>query len=30
MAKQHDAEIFPSHETAPWMGWKHAPDFYGA
>ncbi len=29
MAKQHDAEIFPSHEMAPWLGWKHAPDFYG-
>lgn len=30
MAKQHDAEIFPSHEMDPWLKWKHAPDFYGA
>lgn len=30
MAKQHDAEIFPSHDMEPWLTWKHAPDFYGA
>jgi 4-pyridoxolactonase len=30
MAKQHDAEIFPSHDMDPWLTWKHAPDFYGA
>jgi 4-pyridoxolactonase len=30
MAKQHDAEIFPSHEMGPWNEWKHAPEFYGA
>jgi 4-pyridoxolactonase len=30
MAKEYDAEIFPSHEMGPWNEWKHAPDFYGA
>ncbi len=30
VAKQHDAEIFPSHEMEPWLKWKHAPEFYGA
>jgi 4-pyridoxolactonase len=30
MARQHDAEIFVSHEMAAWESWKHAPDFYGA
>lgn len=30
MAKQHDAEIFVSHEMAPWLTWKHAPESYGA
>ena len=30
MARQHDAEIFPSHEMASWETWKHAPEFYGA
>ena len=30
MAKEYDAEIFPSHEMEPWHGWKHAPEFYGA
>ena len=30
MARQHDAEIFVSHEMEPWLRWKHAPDFYGA
>jgi 4-pyridoxolactonase len=30
MAKQRDAEIFPSHEMGPWNEWKHAPEHYGA
>ena len=30
MAKDYDAEIFPSHEMGPWNEWKHAPDHYGA
>ena len=30
MAKDYDAEIFPSHEMGPWDEWKHAPEFYGA
>jgi 4-pyridoxolactonase len=30
MAKKHDAEIFVSHEMAPWLEWKHAPESYGA
>lgn len=30
MARQHDAEIFVSHEMASWDSWKHAPDHYGA
>jgi 4-pyridoxolactonase len=28
MAKEYDAEIFPSHEMEPWLQWKHAPEFY--
>lgn len=30
MARQHDAEIFVSHEMEAWDRWQHAPDFYGA
>jgi 4-pyridoxolactonase len=30
MARQHDAEIFVSHEMAAWESWKHAPESYGA
>ncbi len=30
VAKDHDAEIFVSHEMEPWLKWKHAPEFYGA
>jgi len=30
MARQHDAEIFVSHEMEPWLRWKHAPESYGA
>ena len=30
MARQYDAEIFPSHEMETWETWKHAPEFYGA
>jgi 4-pyridoxolactonase len=30
MAKDYDAEIFPSHEMGPWNEWKHAPESYGA
>jgi 4-pyridoxolactonase len=30
MARQHDAEIFMSHEMAAWESWKHAPESYGA
>ena len=29
MAKEYDAEIFPSHDMEPWLTWKHAPEFYG-
>jgi 4-pyridoxolactonase len=29
MAKDYDAEIFPSHELGPWNEWKHAPEYYG-
>ncbi len=28
MAREYDAEIFPSHDMDPWLTWKHAPDFY--
>ena len=28
MAKEYDAEIFPSHEMGPWLSWKHAPESY--
>ena len=30
MAKEYDAEIFPSHDMEPWLTWKHAPEFYDA
>jgi 4-pyridoxolactonase len=30
MARQHGAEIFPSHEMESWSTWKHAPEHYGA
>lgn len=30
VARKNDAEIFVSHEMAPWLGWRHAPEFYGA
>lgn len=30
VARKHDAEIFVSHEMAPWLEWRHAPEFYGA
>jgi 4-pyridoxolactonase len=30
VAKEHDAEIFVSHEMEAWLRWKHAPEFYGA
>jgi 4-pyridoxolactonase len=29
MARQHDAEIFVSHEMAAWERWQHAPEHYG-
>ena len=29
MAKDLDAEIFPSHDMEPWLRWKHAPAYYG-
>jgi hypothetical protein len=28
MAREYDAEIFPSHEMGPWLEWKHAPEYY--
>ena len=28
LAKQHGAEIYPSHEMAAFQTWKHAPNFY--
>ena len=30
MARQHDADIFVSHEMESWEQWQHAPDYYGA
>ena len=29
VAKDNDAEIFPSHDMEPWLTWKHAPAYYG-
>jgi len=29
VARENDAEIFPSHDMEPWLTWKHAPDYYG-